>query len=510
MRQLQDPGASALFLLLELGRWNISQTTPLWRRSENGTLCNACSLYLKMKGTNRPVSLKSDVIKHRNRSKGETAKKQQQQKAAAAASATMAQYPPEMYPGYGMYGHAYRGPLPGGGEAGEGDGEPRDGTRHGEMSPKGRGRGSTSRGRSDRRSDSSDSRGYDAPSHPMMHYPMFYYPQNQPPQAMHQPYPFPYPPSPEWQHWMHIQAMQQHHQHLANSGGVHPGLTPQQGYPGQQPTSPFQGFSNTPLAPFPQPLPAHLHPPAQAPNPAPTGSDEPFVPAQTGPHSSTSQLWPAPFPPLHAVAGATPTSPRTAAANNAAAAAHFHPYQRFTAQHARPDAALSDTRMSLPGDTLRRSVDAGRPSSTSSSGSADANGMIIGTSQQATTADAMTVDEGDSPQRMSEGGPARRRGRSSTRKASILTTDFQDRLGQMRMAESMASLLPAGMKMPELPETLRGIDEEDLDEVSALKSRLRELEFANGLLQARVVELESGRPEPTADDVANALAMTEA
>lgn len=49
-----------------------AQTTSLWRRSlDGGTLCNACSLYQKMKGTPRPVSLKSDVIKHRNRSKGD-------------------------------------------------------------------------------------------------------------------------------------------------------------------------------------------------------------------------------------------------------------------------------------------------------------------------------------------------------------------------------------------------------------------------------------------------------
>lgn len=50
----------------------LPQTTSLWRRSPEGqTLCNACSLYQKMKGCPRPVSLKTDVIKHRNRSKGE-------------------------------------------------------------------------------------------------------------------------------------------------------------------------------------------------------------------------------------------------------------------------------------------------------------------------------------------------------------------------------------------------------------------------------------------------------
>ena len=43
-------------------------TTPLWRRSPNGQpLCNACGLFLKLHGVVRPLSLKTDVIKKRNR-----------------------------------------------------------------------------------------------------------------------------------------------------------------------------------------------------------------------------------------------------------------------------------------------------------------------------------------------------------------------------------------------------------------------------------------------------------
>ncbi|ORX88478.1 hypothetical protein K493DRAFT_319433 [Basidiobolus meristosporus CBS 931.73] len=44
-------------------------TTPLWRRNPQGgqPLCNACGLFLKLHGVVRPLSLKTDVIKKRNR-----------------------------------------------------------------------------------------------------------------------------------------------------------------------------------------------------------------------------------------------------------------------------------------------------------------------------------------------------------------------------------------------------------------------------------------------------------
>lgn len=40
--------------------------TPLWRKDPQGkTLCNACGLFLKLHGTTRPLSLKTDVIRKR-------------------------------------------------------------------------------------------------------------------------------------------------------------------------------------------------------------------------------------------------------------------------------------------------------------------------------------------------------------------------------------------------------------------------------------------------------------
>merc|ERR1712093_13872 len=44
--------------------------TPLWRRDENGQpLCNACQLFRKLHGSDRPVSLHNSVIKKRNRTR---------------------------------------------------------------------------------------------------------------------------------------------------------------------------------------------------------------------------------------------------------------------------------------------------------------------------------------------------------------------------------------------------------------------------------------------------------
>lgn len=44
--------------------------TSLWRRDQSGNpLCNACGLFYKLHGVNRPLSMKKDIIRKRNRGK---------------------------------------------------------------------------------------------------------------------------------------------------------------------------------------------------------------------------------------------------------------------------------------------------------------------------------------------------------------------------------------------------------------------------------------------------------
>ncbi|XP_068105924.1 erythroid transcription factor isoform X2 [Hyperolius riggenbachi] len=77
-----------------------TSTTTLWRRNASGDpVCNACGLYYKLHNVNRPLAMKKDGIQTRNRKVGSKSKKKKQQMQEALFEAhKMGPEEPVMYP----------------------------------------------------------------------------------------------------------------------------------------------------------------------------------------------------------------------------------------------------------------------------------------------------------------------------------------------------------------------------------------------------------------------------
>ncbi|XP_052780419.1 transcription factor GATA-3-like isoform X2 [Mya arenaria] len=87
-----------------------TSTTTLWRRNGNGDpVCNACGLYYKLHNVSRPLTMKKDGIQTRNRKMSTKSKKN---KKLAAMSDLLKGGPLDKFSGFNPMNHAMHAPMP--------------------------------------------------------------------------------------------------------------------------------------------------------------------------------------------------------------------------------------------------------------------------------------------------------------------------------------------------------------------------------------------------------------